>query len=69
MVKLRIQELLNAKGKTIYWLGKQTGINPNQMALIVRNEIKLINLNTLDKMSEVLECNVGDMFVKTNEKQ
>lgn len=68
MVKLRLQELLNEKGKTIYWLGKKAGINPNQMAQIVRNEIKLINLNTLDKMSDVLECSIGDIFVKTNEE-
>lgn len=64
MVKMNLQPLLTAKGKTIYWLGKQTGVNPNQMGQIVRNEIKMINLTTLHKMSEALQCSVGDMFIK-----
>ena len=34
MLKLRVNEILESKGKTPYWLGKQTGISQNNIGKI-----------------------------------
>lgn len=64
MVKLRVEEILQEQNKTIYWLSKQTSVNANQMALIVRNQTKSINFDTLDKICTALNCDIVDILIR-----
>lgn len=63
MLSLRIKELLEEKGKTPYWLGKQTGISPNNIGKICNGETSTIRFDTLEKICIALDCSVNDLFV------
>lgn len=63
MLSLRINELLEERGKTPYWLGKQAGISQNNIGKICNGETNTIRFNTLAKICKVLECTPNDLFV------
>lgn len=69
MIKIKLKELLEEKGKTMYWLSKQTGVRPNTVSQWVNNEelsedkkVKSINLEVLDKICTALDCDVEDII-------
>lgn len=62
MLTLRINEILAEKGKTPYWLGKQTGISQNNIGKICNGETSTIRFDTLEKICKVLNCSINDLF-------
>ncbi|MBT2736139.1 helix-turn-helix transcriptional regulator [Bacillus sp. ISL-7] len=69
MIKFKLNEVLNQKGKTMYWLSKTTGIRPNTIsqwannnALNLEDQVKSISVDNMDKICKALECNVEDLF-------
>ena len=46
MYRLNIRKLLDEKGKSQYWLSKQTGISQNNIGLIICNVLYKITLNS-----------------------
>lgn len=67
MVKLRILEILEEQNKTKYWLCKNMGMHYVSFKKMVENETASIRFDTLEKMSELLEVPVGDLFAQTDE--
>ncbi|OFI05263.1 hypothetical protein CLOACE_18810 [Clostridium acetireducens DSM 10703] len=61
-----LDKILNKKGKTRYWLSKETGIDNNTLGKIYNNESKQIKLETINKICIALECNIKDIleFIK-----
>ena len=64
MYKLNVKNLLDAKGKTQYWLSKQTGISANNVSKIYNGETVNIRLDTINKLCEALECTPCELFIK-----
>lgn len=64
MYKLNVKNLLDAKGKTQYWLAKQTGISANNVSKIYNGETINIRLDTINKLCEALECTPCELFIK-----
>lgn len=62
MVKFTLEEVLNKKGLTKYWLSKQTNIDNNTLAKICNNESKQIKLDTLNKICLTLDCDINDIL-------
>ena len=62
MIKLRVNEILEEQGKTPYWLGKQTGISPNNIGKICNGETATIRFDTLEKICKALNCSINDIF-------
>ena len=67
MVKLRIIEILEQKGKTRYWLNKQLGMHYVSFKKMIENNTDSIRFETLDKLSTVLDVPVGELFEKNEE--
>jgi putative transcriptional regulator len=67
MVRLRIKEILAEQGKTKYWLNKQLGLSYQNLSKIMNNETSSVRFETLEALSNVLNCSVGDLFIKTND--
>lgn len=63
MYRLNVKNLLDAKGKTQYWLAKQTGISANNISKIYNGETVNIRLDTINKLCSALECVPGDLFI------
>ena len=63
MVRVNIEALLEKKGKTRYWLAKQTGMSHQNITKMAHNQAKGIRLETLEALCQVLDCTPNDLFV------
>lgn len=62
MLSLRVNEILQKQGKTPYWLGKQTGISPNNIGKICNGETSTIRFDTIEKICKALDVSINDIF-------
>ena len=62
MVTIRLNDLLEKRGQTIYWLWKQTGIRYATIWQMGKGEVSRLNLDALDRVCEALECQPGDFL-------
>jgi len=63
MVKLNIQNILDEKKKTRYWLVKKLESNYETVNRLCDNTSKRMYFETLEKLCEILECTPNDLFV------
>lgn len=62
MVYLKIDEILESKEKTKYWLVKKMEGNYRVINNMIERETISIRFDTIDKLCKILECNPGDLF-------
>lgn len=67
MVRLRVLEILAEQKHTKYWLWKQMDMSYQNFNRIVNNETSSIRFENLDKISQLLNVPVGDLFVQTSD--
>ena len=66
MIRLRVKEILAEQEHTKYWLFKQLGYSYDNMNRIVENKTTQIRFETLESLSRILNCPVGDLFEITD---
>jgi putative transcriptional regulator len=64
MIKFRLNEMLKERGHTVYWLWKRAGIRYATVWQMSKGETERLNLETLDRICEALECQPGDLLVR-----
>lgn len=64
MLKIDIEPLLKEKGKTKYWLWKQTGLTYTNFDNLIKNRTSSIRYANLEKLCDILECTPNDILVK-----
>ena len=64
MVRLRVLEILKEQGKTRYWLNKRMEMHYVSFKNMIENNTSSIHFDTLDKLSNILNVPVGDLFEK-----
>lgn len=69
MIEVRIDQLLKARGRTFYWLAKETGISHTTLWRLKKGKALGINFSTLEKLCGTLECQPGDVFTFINQKK
>lgn len=62
IIRLRIREILEEKGKTNYWLSQQLGMCYRNYHNIVTNKTSAIRFETLERLCEILEVPVSELF-------
>ena len=62
MIKLRVLELLEKKGKTKYWLYKQLGMSYQNFNKMVNNQTKSIRYDNIETLCYILECTPNELF-------
>ena len=62
MIRFNIQPMLEAKGKTRYWLSKQTGMSYPNITKLVKGESGAVHLETIEILCQVLDCTPNDLF-------
>lgn len=67
MIQMRVQELLNEKKKTRYWLVKQMQTTYKTVNKICDNTLTGLQLDTIEKLCAILECQPNDLFQITHE--
>jgi putative transcriptional regulator len=64
VIKVRLDEILEQKGRSAYWLSQETGINQGVLWKIRHGKTSAISFNILDRLTDALECEPGDILVK-----
>ncbi|HEV7645481.1 MAG TPA: helix-turn-helix domain-containing protein [Pyrinomonadaceae bacterium] len=62
IIEVRIDALLAARGRTFYWLSKQTGISHTTLWRLKKGKALGINFETMKKICQALECQPGDVL-------
>ena len=62
IVKLRVKEILEEKGKTKYWLYIQLGLSYQNFSRMINNETSSIKFENLEALCDILECTPNDLF-------
>jgi putative transcriptional regulator len=64
VIEVRLKQLLEQRGRTRYWLAKESGIYYDTLARIERaEESNRIELRVLDAICTALECQPGELLV------
>lgn len=69
IIEVRIDELLEKRGRSFYWLSKQTGISHTTLWRLKKGKALGINFVTLEKICQALECQPGDVLRLGSEKK
>lgn len=64
MIKFRLNEALEQRERTLYWLWKQTGVRWATVWQFGKGEVVRLNVDALDRICEALECQPGDLLVR-----
>ena len=67
MIKLDVLRILEAQGKTKYWLYKQLGMSYQNFSKMVNNETKSIRYENIETMCLLLNCTPNDLFLITED--
>ena len=54
MIKLKVKEILDKKGKTKYWLYKQMGMSYQNFNKMISNETKSIKYDNLEALCQII---------------
>lgn len=69
MIRFRLNELLEERGQTLYWLWKQTGIRYATIWQMGKGKVARLNMDALDRVCEALECQPGDLLVRVENRK
>ena len=59
---INLQEILEKRGKTRYWLANQTGIHYKTIDSYYKNKVRRYEADSILKICLALECQVGDII-------
>lgn len=62
MIRLRVLDLLNEKGKTKYWLYKQLGMSYQNFNRMVNNQTKSIQYENIETLCFLFDCTPDQLF-------
>ena len=62
MIEIRLDGLLGDRGRTFYWLAKETGISHTTLWRLKKGKALGINFETLEKICRALGCQPGDVM-------
>lgn len=69
MIRIKLGELLGKHKMTRKCLAEMTGIRPNTIGDLYREDVKRIDLSALDKICEALNCEVSDILEYEKEEE
>ena len=67
MLKLRVLQILEEQNHTKYWLYKQMYLSYQNFNRMVLNETSSIKFDNLEKLSNILNCTIYELFERTSD--
>ena len=65
-MKIILNDTLAKKGKSQYWLAKETGIAASTINNLCNNKTTSIQFSLLQKICDALDCDVSDILINDN---
>ena len=69
MVKTRIEEVLEERGLSLYWLAKESGVTYAALWNLKERRTDGITFTLLDAICKALDCQPGDVLVRVEGDQ
>lgn len=69
MIRIKLSEVLGRKKMTRKKLSELIGVRPNTIGDLYNEKVRKIDLDILDRMCTVLECNVSDLLEHVTETE
>lgn len=69
MVYFRIKEILKKKNKSKYWFIKNMEGGYQSLSHLMDNKTKAIHFDTLERICDLLDCEIGELIVLKREKK
>lgn len=63
-MKIQIDQLLQERGKTRYWLAKEVGIAYQNLVNLCDGKTTSIKFELLEKICKALDCEPNDILIK-----
>jgi putative transcriptional regulator len=61
-IKFRIEEILQKREQSLYWLSRTTGISYTTLWRLTKDHSLGVNFATLEKLCVTLRCTPGDLL-------
>ena len=68
MIQIRLAELLKARGKTRYWLAKQTSLSYIAISNLCAGKTRRIDFDTMSAICTALNCQPNDWLLNSGEE-
>lgn len=68
MIELKLDDMLEKRGKSAYWLSRETGMAESVLWRMRHGKTAGIQFDTLERICLALECLPGDLLIMVNEK-
>ena len=68
MIEILVDGLLEAEGRSFYWLAKETGISHTTLWRLKKGKALGINFSTLESICRALNCQPGNVLRLGSEK-
>jgi putative transcriptional regulator len=66
MIRCHLARLMGEKKYKISDVSRETGLNRNTVTLLYKETAQKIDLEAIDKLCDLFECEVGDLLEKIN---
>lgn len=66
MIQCHLARLMGEKKLKIVDVARETGLNRNTVTLLYKETAQRIDLDAIDKLCELFECEVGDLLEKVD---
>ena len=67
MIKCNLSKLMGEKKLKIADVARHTGLHRNTITLLYDETAMRVELDAIEKLCELFECEVGDLFVRVAE--
>lgn len=67
MIRCHLARLMGEKKLKIVDVARETGLNRNTVTLLYRETAQRIDLEAIDKLCDLFECEVGDLLEKVSD--
>jgi putative transcriptional regulator len=68
MIQVRLDQLLEKRSRSAYWLSKETDISEVSLYKLRRGKTGGIQFDTLERICKALECSPSDLLVIEDDK-
>lgn len=65
MIRCNLARYMGERKMNIADVARETGLHRNTVTLLYKETAQQVELETIDKLCELFECDVGDLFEKT----
>lgn len=69
MIYLKINEILKEKNRSKYWFVKNMEGGYQALTRLMENQTSSIRFDTLEKMCDLFDCEIGDIIVRKKGKK